>query len=150
MNPATASLDEIRAWVGERMKGSPEPVELHVTSCYCPEHRKLPGEGSFCEACIGSAAVAQGFGPTCFETRDVHELFTMPRWCDACGVPIVGKLDEGETGDELDHWLAANHHAPSTPEEWREFSLCLVEPTAEQRTSIRAVIARALTAGVTS
>lgn len=149
MSPATASLDEICAWVGERMKGSQEPVDAHITTCYCPEHRELPGEGSFCASCISAAAVKQGFGTACFDTAEVHEHFTAPRWCDACGVPLIGKLDAEEIADELEHWLAGDR-GPRTPAGWRELSLCLVDPPEAEIPRIRAVIARALTAGVTS
>ena len=152
MNPATASLNEIRAWVGERFAGSPEPVVLHFVTCNHAAHEDTFAQGAFCASCIGAAAVAQGFDAECFDICDDDQQreWTAPRWCETCGVPLIGRLDDREVGDELDHWLDEDHHAPRLSEEWREFSLCLVEPPEPELPRIRAVIARALTAGVTS
>ena len=148
MSHATASLDEIRAWVGERMKGSPEPVALHFVTCWHSRHSELRSDGGFCVVHVGAAAVAQGFDAACFDTLNSYEHADAPKWCDTCGVPLIGKLDASEVDDELCNWESKG--PLNAPVEWREFSLCLVDPPEAEIPRIRAVIARALTAGVTS
>ena len=148
-DPTTATLVQVRAWVAERMKGSPEPVDACRITCLCGEHEEFETEGDdgemYCEGCIGAAVDRLGFEEGDFVLVQDPDEEDRPRWCDGCEALFVGELENVD--EELDHWLADDHHAPSTPEEWREFSMCLVEPPDAELPRIRAVIARALADG---
>ena len=71
------------------------------------------------------------------------------RTCTTCGRALVCVLTPEGIDEELSHWLFEDN-GTKTPEEWREFSLCLVEPPEAEIPRIREVITRALTAGVPS
>ena len=160
IDPTTATLDEIRAWVGERMAGSPEPVALHWIECVCrdgngrlTEKHGYLGDGDFCGKCIRAAVKEQGFGShdhRCEKSGHDVEESESDRECASCGRALVCVLDDVGVENELTHWLLKDYGPPKTPKEWREFSLCLVEPPEAEIPRIRAVIARALAAGVPS
>ncbi len=155
ITPMTATLDEIRAFVTERMAGSPKPVALHWIECVCrdsnglrtDEHGYL-GEGDYCGKCIRAAVKEQGFGARDHRReKSVHDVEESDRTrvCDSCARALVCVLTPEGVEEELTHWLGENgrHGPPKTPVEWREFSLCLAEPPEDQIPRIREVIARA-------
>ncbi len=130
--------------VKARAAGAP-PAQPHThIECFCYDHihrRDDYDDGCFCPACASKAAVALGYPPTDI-TEDVETPWDgddLPRWCETCGVLISTLITPDGALEELDEY---ERRPRTSPEEWRDFALCVENIADEYLPRVEAVVER--------